>query len=165
MPEPVLAPVLAPVRTAFRAIAGTIVPEARALGDAEWRTVERLIEGVLAMRPEALRRQLPLFIRVLWWLPVVMRGRTFGALGDAERAAVLHAIERGPVSVLRRGLWGLRTLVFLGYYARPEAAAALGWRSDPRGWGARGPEARRSRAVVALDAGDVAGTPRDGTPS
>lgn len=138
--------VIAPVRDAFRAIAGTIVPEARALGEPEWHALEGLIEGTLAMRPVSLRRQVRLFIRVLWWLPLVTRGRTFGALGDADRAAVLHAIERGPVTLLRRGLWGLRTLVFLGYYARPEAAAAVGWRGDPRGWGARGPEARRSGA-------------------
>ena len=38
---------------------------------------------------------------------------------------------------VRRGFWGLRTLVFMGYYARPEAAAAIGYRADVRGWEAR----------------------------
>ena len=142
---------LAPVRDAFRAIAATIVPEARALGEHEWRTVEGLIEGALAARPAAMRRQLRLFVRVLWWLPLAMRGRTFGALSDAGRTEVLHAIERSPVALLRRGLWGLRTLVLLGFYARPEAAAAVGWRSDARGWAAREAGARRSGAVRLAD--------------
>ena len=152
-------PVFAPVRNAFRVIAATIVPQARLLGDAEWRAVEGLIEGALAARPATIRRQLRLFVRVIWWLPLVTRGRPFGALSDAARADVLHAIERSPIAILRRGLWGLRTVVFLGYYARADAAAEVGWRADPRGWAARGPDARHSGAVRASDipVGDLNG--------
>jgi hypothetical protein len=47
---------------------------------------------------------------------------------------LLRGIENSRLLLLRRGIWGLRTLVFMGYYARPEAAAALGYAAAPRGW-------------------------------
>ena len=127
---------LEPVRPAFRAIATTVVPEAAALDDAGWRELEGIVEHALAQRPPRLRRQLLLFIRVIERLPV-RRGRRFSALPPAARARFLAALERAPLLLVRRGFWGLRTLILMGYYARPAAATAVGYRADPRGWEAR----------------------------
>ncbi|HEY6807301.1 MAG TPA: hypothetical protein VI160_00835, partial [Gemmatimonadales bacterium] len=91
----------------------------------------------LARRPAALRRQFALLLRAIEWLPVLRFGRTFSALDPARRTRVLAGLERAPVLLLRRGLWGLRTLLYMGYYMRPEAGHALGYRADPRGWSAR----------------------------
>lgn len=134
--------VLAPVRSTFRAIAGTIVPEAASLDADGWAELERIVEQVLAGRPPALRRQLRSFVRLLQLAPVVRWGRPFTALDATRRTRLLAAVESAPVPLLRRGFWGLRTLAFMGYYARPAAAAAIGYRADPRGWEAmRGAEA------------------------
>jgi hypothetical protein len=132
------------IREAFRALATTFVPEAARLDDAGWAEVETVIEEALASRPEAMRRQLALLIRILTWLPLFTRLRSFTALDAAQRAAFLHALERSPLALLRRGTWGLRTLVFMGYYGRPSAGAAIGWHGDARGWASRTPAARRS---------------------
>ena len=132
------------VRVAFRALATTFVPEATLLDDAGWIEVESVIEHAVASRPPAMRRQLRTLIRMLTWLPLFTRRRSFTALDTDARTAFLHALERSPIGVVRRGVWGLRTLVFMGYYGRPTAAAAIGWRGDPRGWAARMPGARRS---------------------
>lgn len=126
--------VLRPVRSVFRALAMTIVPEASRLGEDEWADLERIVEYALSRRPARMRRQLVLFIRVLSFLPLLRWGRTFRGLDDARRARFLHAVERSRVLLVRRGMWGLRTMVFMGYYARPEAAAEIGYRADPRGW-------------------------------
>jgi hypothetical protein len=131
------APVLAPVHAAFRAIAQTVVPEAASLGDAEWRSAEGIIEEVLGRRPATIRRQLRLLIRALDLLPLLRYGRRFTALDPASRLAFLDAMQRFPVLLVRRGVWGLRTLVFMGYYGRPEARAAIGYLADVRGWEAR----------------------------
>ena len=64
-------------------------------------------------------------------------GRRFSALDVARRTRFLLALQNSPVLLLRRGIWGLRTLVFMGYYGRPEAAALIGYRADARGWEAR----------------------------
>jgi hypothetical protein len=136
--------VLPPVRGTFRAIAATVVPEAERLDESGWAELERLVEKALETRPEAVRRQLRLLIRAVGLLPLLSRGRPFSRLVPGERAAVLAGLEDAPVLLLRRGFWGIRTLVYLGYYARPEAGREIGYRADPRGWDARGPEATGS---------------------
>ena len=50
---------------------------------------------------------------------------------------MLETLQDAPVLLLRRGIWGLRTLAFMGYYTRPDAQRAIGYRADPRGWEAR----------------------------
>lgn len=147
-------PVLAPVRPAFRAIATTIVPEAASLTEDEWAEVERIIEDALAARPPALRRQLQTLIRVIQLRPLLLYGRTFTALDPARRTLVLRRFENAPLLLLRRGFWGLRTLVFMGYYARPAAAKEIGYRADPRGW-----DARRGPADA------TTGAPAEGAPA
>ncbi|HUO52903.1 MAG TPA: gluconate 2-dehydrogenase subunit 3 family protein [Gemmatimonadaceae bacterium] len=129
--------VLPPVRAAFRAIATTVVPEAAALDENGWAEAEALVERTLAARPAAIRRQLQMLIRAIDLLPLLRYGRRFTALDAARRTRVLLAFQDSPLLLLRRGLWGIRTLVMLGYYARPAARAAVGYRADPRGWEAR----------------------------
>ena len=130
-------PVLAPVREVFRAIANTVVPEAAQLDAGAWSEAERLIESALAVRPPGVRRQIQMFIRIVEWVPLARFGRRFTALDAERRTRVLLALQSSPLLLLRRGLWGLRTLAFIGYYARPAARAAIGYRADARGWEAR----------------------------
>jgi hypothetical protein len=125
------------VRPVFRAVATTVVPEAQRLDGASWDELERIVEDALADRPERLRRQLRLLIYVIDWLPVLRWGRRFRSLAPARRTRLLGALQNAPFLLLRRGFWGLRTLVLMGYYARPAAAAALGYRADALGWQAR----------------------------
>ncbi|HET9984337.1 MAG TPA: hypothetical protein VFQ38_12145 [Longimicrobiales bacterium] len=128
---------LAPVRPVFRAVAEAIVPESAALDEAGWRELERIVEWQLGERPPALRRQLVLFLRALNLLPLARYGRTLTSLDVARRSVILRSVQDSPALVLRRGLWGVRTLVFMGYYGRAAAAAEIGYRADPRGWEAR----------------------------
>lgn len=129
--------VLAPVRPVFRALAEAIVPETSALEAQGWADVEGIIEEALATRPPIVRRQLRVLIRLLNWMPVLRHGRRFVSLDPARRAEFLKTVQDSRLLLLRRGFWGLRTLTFMGYYARPEAAAEIGYRADPRGWEAR----------------------------
>src|SRR5271157_1658417 len=126
--------VLAPVRAVFRAVVVTVVPDAKQLDEPSWLALEKLVEDALEIRSPALRRQLQLFLRAIEWLPAVRYGRTFAALGDEQRSRVLRHLQDHPVERIRCGFWGLRTLAFLGYYGRPEAARAIGYAPDSRGW-------------------------------
>ncbi len=129
--------VLEPVGPLFRAIAATVVPEASRLDEAGWRDLTDLVEMGLADRPPALRRQLVLFVRALGILPLLRYGRTFLGLDEARRTRFLESIQEGPVLLLRRGFWGLRTLVMLGYYGRSAASTEIGYRARPQGWEVR----------------------------
>lgn len=133
-PAPRASSVLAPVEREFRFLAATIVPEVSDLDDSGWRALETIIEETLASRPETMRRQLRLLIRLLGWLPLVRYGRTFARLDAGRRREFLEGVEGSSILLLRRGFWGLRTLVLMGYWARPEAAAAIGYRAHPAGW-------------------------------
>lgn len=133
-PSPAPAPALAPVRTAFRALAPTIVPEAGELDEEGWRRAETIIEDALADRPESMKRQLRLFVRIATWLPLLRYGRPFTRLSPERRAAFLKSLQDAPFLLLRRGFWGLRTLVFMGYYGQPEVQEEIGYAAHPRGW-------------------------------
>jgi hypothetical protein len=125
---------LAPVRAAFRAIAEAIVPESRQLDDRAWTEMENVIEAALAARPARVRRQLTAFIRLVSLLTLLRFGRPVRSVSIEKRGRLLDALQRSRMQLLRRGLWGLRTLVLMGYYARKEAAAEIGYRATARGW-------------------------------
>jgi hypothetical protein len=125
------------VRDTFRAVTLAVVPEASSLDEKAWAEAEALIERTLGRRPAGVQRQLVVFLRAIEFLPRLRWGRPFTALLPEERTRFLSGLEHAPLLLLRRGFWGLRTLVFLGYYARPEAAAAIGYRANARGWQAR----------------------------
>jgi len=121
----------------FRILATAIVPEAATLDEPGWSAVEAAVDDALASRPESVRRGLLLFIRVIGWISLARFGRRLRSLDAPRLERLLRSFERSPVLLLRRGFWGLRALVFLGYWGRPEAAAAIGYRARPEGWGAR----------------------------
>lgn len=127
----------APVRASFRGLAAAIVPESRSLDEAGWEEVERIIEQGLQSRPAGIRRQLRVLVRALTVLPFFRFGRTFGALDPRQQASFLRGMQRAPLLLLRRGFWGLRTLVFMGYYGRAAARDEIGYRASLRGWEGR----------------------------
>lgn len=121
----------------FRSVADVVVPGVQSLDDAAWQKMGVVIEQTVAQRPAGVRRQLMLFLRVLNVLSMVRYRRPLAHLPTAKRANFLEQIENFPVLLVRRGFWGLRTLVYMGYYTQPEARAAIGYRADARGWQAR----------------------------
>ena len=118
----------------FGAVVRTVVPEADELSDAEWGELVALVDESLRDRPAALRRQLRVFLRLVEWLPLFRYGRRFSSLESGRRARFLTGLQNHRLGRIRVGLWGLRTLALLGYYGRDAAAAAIGYRPDPRGW-------------------------------
>jgi len=121
-------------RDILRAIATTVVPEAKALAESEWEDVERIIASALSKRPPVIVRQVMLFLRTVQRLPLLRYGARFTSLDDARRAQVLNWLQDNRIFLLRKGMWGLRTLVLMGYYARPAAADEIGYRANARGW-------------------------------
>ena len=130
--------VLEPVRRPFRAIARTVCPETAELDEPGWMALEGVIENLLATKPPKLRRQIRMLIRALNAMPVLRYGRRFVKLDPARATSFLSAVQGSSITLLRIGFWGLRTMIFMGYYGRPEIAESIGYRADPRGWEALG---------------------------
>lgn len=125
------------ISTRLRAIAEAVIPEAARLSDTEWEEVQAIIDRALADRPPPVQRQVRLFLRLLDTMAVARRGRRLHRMPIHARIRFLAAIQDSPVLLFRRGFWGVRTLVLMGYYARPGAAAEVGYRAHPGGWEAR----------------------------
>jgi hypothetical protein len=124
-------------RPAIRVIAQAVVPEAASLDQTGWASFERLLEGAIAARPSSVVRQLRAFLRILGFLARVLYGRGLPALSPRQAGLLLEKLAASRLLLLRRGVWGLRTLVLLGYYADEHRASALGYRGSPAGWAAR----------------------------
>lgn len=129
--------VFGPVRDIFREVAKTIVPEAEALDETSWVEMETIIERGLASRPAKIRRQLRLFVRTLNLLPIGSYGKSFRSLDHERRTAFLLSVENSPLLLLRRGFWGVRTFVYMGYYSLDTVRDAIGYRAHPDGWETR----------------------------
>lgn len=127
-----------PHRAVFRAVVTIVVPEALSLDQPRWTELEQLVDETLRARPHSLQRQFRLLLRGIQWLPVLRYGRTFSSLDPARQARFLSYLQDHPTNLIRQGFFGLRTLALLGYYGRPEAARAIGYAADSRGWEALG---------------------------
>ena len=104
------------------------------MSDDEWAELGATVELAIAKRPAAMRRQLAMFLRLLNVLSFVRTGRSLSRLDAGARTAFLLSIENSRLLLFRRGFWGIRTLVFMGYYARAACATNLGYSAAPRGW-------------------------------
>jgi hypothetical protein len=124
-------------RPSIRVIAQAVVPEAASLDESGWASFERLLEGAIAARPASVVRQLHAFLRILGLRSRILYGRGLPALSPREAGLLLEKLAASRLLLFRRGVWGLRTLVLLGYYADEHRASALGYRGAPAGWGAR----------------------------
>ncbi len=105
-----------------------IAPGLRGLDAAGRRRVAAIVERAVAARPPRVRRQLSAFLHLLRWLPAARYGRPFDRLRGAQQDAVLRWFHDSPLAPFRHGFWGVKTLIFMGYYGRPEAAAEIGYR-------------------------------------
>ncbi|HOC43632.1 MAG TPA: hypothetical protein PKJ99_11515 [Thermoanaerobaculales bacterium] len=108
-------------------VARRIVPEVAALDEGGVAQLLAIIDRGLADRGADVCRKFATFLRVLRWAPVARYGRAFPALAAGRQDAVLRWFESAPVGLLRQGMWGLKSMVYLGYYGRPEAWEEIGY--------------------------------------
>jgi len=71
----------------------------------------------------------PCFLILLEWLPLLPTPAGSPVWTPTRRANFLDRLQRAPLLLLRRGLWGVRTLILMGYYGRPAAAKEIGYRA------------------------------------
>ncbi len=111
----------------FMRLAGRIVPESVRLDDAGKQDFRDIVDGALSARPAKVRRQFGMLLAILRWLPMLRYGAPLDRLSPARQDAALGWFQDAPLMALRKGMWGLKAMVFMGYYGRPEGAAAVGY--------------------------------------
>lgn len=125
----------------FRVLTRAFVPRAADLDEEGWRRGEAIVSDALSVRPPSIRRQIGIFVRVVGLLAFLRYGRSLKSLSASRLGRLLGRLERAPLLLLRRGVWGLRTLAFMGYYGQASVREAIGYRADLRGWQDRGEDA------------------------
>jgi len=117
----------------LRVLAARIVPETTELDSAGMGRFFGLIDEALLERPAAVRRQFGIYLGLLRWAPLVRFGGPFENLRADRQDAVLRWFESCPVGLLRAGFWGLKVLIFMGYYGQPETNAVVGYAPERDG--------------------------------
>jgi hypothetical protein len=117
------------------------VPSSAGFDEARWTRVESIIVGALNERPASVRGQVGLFLRALDIFSRVRHLRGLARLRAPQALRLMQALERSRVPLLRRGVWGVRTLAFMGCYADERARDEIGYVALPLGWEARGARA------------------------
>ena len=115
----------------------TFIPETASAEPAAWDRLEATVEQALSQRPPGLRRQIVLFIRVLDLVSLARHRARLASLDPERRTRLLEGLSASPLLQIRRGVWGLRTLVQMGWYTQPEVQQQIGYRASPAGWDAR----------------------------
>jgi hypothetical protein len=109
----------------FLTVAARVVPAFTALDPERQGRFAAIVGTALAGRPPSLRRQFALFLSVVRWVPALRFGAPFDRLAPARQDAALRWFMDAPLGKLRGGFWGLRALVFMGYYGQPEIWDAI----------------------------------------
>jgi hypothetical protein len=86
-----------------------------------------IVDTALMDRAPSVRRQFETFISLISVAPVVRYGRTFDRLDAGRRRKVLSWFEGCPIGLLRKGFWGLKALVFMGFYGQSECSGGIGY--------------------------------------
>lgn len=147
--------VLTSLRDPLRAIGSVVLPFHEGLDEERWNVVVGTIERALATKPFGVRIQVRLFLRAVNVLPILGWGRTLVNLPLDRRAAFLRRLQRSPIMPLRRGLWGVRTLLFMGYYTQERVREEIGYAASPWGWtGHLGEEQERRESVEGPEDGN-----------
>lgn len=110
-----------------------IAPGLAGLDDSARARARAIIQHAIAKRPPSLQRQLGSFLHVLRWASLPRYGRPFERLNQAQQDSVLRWFHDAPLAPLRHGFWGVKTLIYMGYYGRPEAGHAIGYRPSRSG--------------------------------
>jgi hypothetical protein len=129
---------LTPVRHILHAIATSVTPETASLDERAWSELDEAIARAVAQRGERSQRQLITFLRLVQALPMARFGKVFTSLDSARRTRFLESLQRSRLLLVRRGFWGVRTLIFMAYYTRDDVAESIGYKPSVDGWAAHG---------------------------
>lgn len=115
------------------AVGARIVPEIAALTAAEREAFRAIVADALGDRPVGMQKQFRAFLAIVNTAPSLRFGATFLHLRPEQQDRFLRWLQDCPVALLRSGFWGMKAMVLMGYYARPEIGPVVGWTPSFRG--------------------------------
>ncbi|GEP56633.1 hypothetical protein [Reyranella soli] len=90
-------------------LATCIVPETATASAQSIDAMVDAVDGQLQPRPRLQQIAFKLLLLGLGWMTLLPAG---------WQASLLHLLEAFPIRLVRVGIWGLKTLIYLGYYGQ-----------------------------------------------
>ena len=119
MDSPVGQPVLGSSQQRFLlCLAACIVPESAGAPTQVTDPLLAAVDEELRPRPRLQQLEFKLLLFAIRWMTVPFTLHRFEHLPPERQAGWLRFLESAPITMLRVGIWGLKTLVFLGYYTQ-----------------------------------------------
>ena len=104
-----------------------LIPPLEDLDEEGRQRFRAIIAAALAEQPTAVQRRIRLFLGLVRWAPVLRWAAAFERLPAPRQDRFLRWLQDDAPGRLRQGLWGLKTIVFMGYYGQAELAPHLGY--------------------------------------
>ncbi|MEA2854180.1 MAG: hypothetical protein QOE02_4199 [Rhodospirillaceae bacterium] len=99
-------------------LAARIVPESAGAPPQVTEPLLAAVDEELRPRPRLQQLEFKLLLFVIRWMTVPFTLHRFERLPGERQDRWLGFLENAPLTLLRVGIWGLKTLVFLGYYTQ-----------------------------------------------
>src|SRR5260370_6961605 len=99
-------------------LAARIVPESAGAPTQVTDPLLAAVDEELRPRPRLQQLEFKLLLFAIRWMTVPFTLHRFEHLPGERQDRWLRFLENAPLTLLRVGIWGLKTLVFLGYYTQ-----------------------------------------------
>jgi hypothetical protein len=99
-------------------LAACIVPQSAGAPPQVTDPLLAAVDQELRPRPRLQQFEFKLLLFAIRWMTVPFSLHRFERLPGERQARWLSFLENAPLTLLRVGIWGLKTLVFLGYYTQ-----------------------------------------------
>ena len=99
-------------------LAARIVPESAGAPPQVTEPLLAAVDEELRPRPRLQQFEFKLLLFAIRWMTVPFTLHRFERLPGERQDRWLGFLENAPLTLLRVGIWGLKTLVFLGYYTQ-----------------------------------------------
>jgi hypothetical protein len=109
------------------AVAGVIIPSVGSLDEKGRRRFAAIVNVAMSDKPPKVVGQFKFFLFMLRWMTLPFFLRPFDRLGITSQTRVMRFLEYFPIGLVRTGIWGLKALVFMGYYGQPAISKAIGY--------------------------------------
>jgi hypothetical protein len=120
--------VLGPAQARFLLrLAERIIPESAGSPPGVRCQLVAIVDNLLGRQPAGQRFQFKLLLFALRWMTVPFTLQPLENLPPGRQDYFLRRLEGAPLTILRVGIWGLKTLVFMGYYGQEPVVAGIGY--------------------------------------
>lgn len=114
-------------------IAKRIVPQVAELKSDKQLKVVGAVDDALSQREPALRMQFLGFLGVIKTAAFARYLRPLDKMSGEKQDTILNWFQDSAIHKLRVGFWGLRTLIYMGYYGDPARASKFNYVPDNNG--------------------------------